>query len=124
MKILVNAYGVKPNTTVTLTTTPGDNVIAYGAKLFFRDKDGNVQERKQWTSKQLESGQATFDFDATGKERYQIDLGAKVKEKATIDTVMTFSKHPPNDNPNQLKLDASEPGDIIRFWDFSPAEGA
>jgi len=120
MRIIVNAYLVKPQTKITFGTTPDDNVIAYGAKLFFKDKNGDIEEKAQWTSDQLENGEATFTFDATGDEAYEIDLGAVVSVMSKIKTEMTFSKHPPGDDPDQLTLDPDEPGDIIRFWRFSP----
>ena|ERR1041384_2977893 len=120
MKILVNAYKVRPNADVTLTTKPDDKIIAYGAKLFFRDKNGKIEERKKWTSSQLENGGATFEFDATGKERYEIDLGAEVDKISTLNTEMKFSQHPPKDDSDQLSLDPNEGGDIVRFWEFTP----
>ena len=120
----MNRYPVDLNTIVTFTAKADENVIAYGAKLFLIDKDGNSHEKEQWLSDELKGG-VKFTFKATGDEGYEIDLGATLDEAAAvIKTTMEFSKHPPSNDSDDLALDPSEPGDIIRYWEFVTKKGA
>lgn len=119
MKRIMNRYPVDPNTTITFTAKADDNVAVYGARLLFIDKDGNEHEQAQWSADQLKSG-AKFEFKATGEEEYEIDLGAELIAAAVIKTTTAFSQHPPKDDTDSVALDPSEPGDIVRFWQFAP----
>ncbi len=79
---------------ITLTTTPGSDVSGYSARLFLFADPNNpaaaITLKNTWHSDALEAG-ATFDFDATGTQVYQIAIGATANSATNLDATFTFS---------------------------------
>jgi len=112
-------YNVSSPTTVTLTTIPGDDVFGYTAKLFrFQNVDdpGDPATIKEWTSEDLEHG-ASFEFDATGSQQYQIALTATAAKATTLDTTVTFSSGI-GPSHHVMALDPTTLNELI--WNFIP----
>ena|SRR5437763_1615344 len=105
---------------ITLTTTPGSDVSGYSAKLFLfadpKNPAAPITLKDTWHSSVLEAG-ATFDFDATGKQLYQIVLVATANSATNLDTTVTFSSGigPSHDQVDLLPNTLNE-----LIWDFRP----
>jgi len=119
MQQMVNAYRVRTGTTVTLTThTAGAAVIGYAARLFHVTVSG-ASPVQDWTRAQLEAGQASFVFDATGTDRYEISMGIDVSADTTLGSTTTFNPAEQPPDGNTLSVSSSE-GLPIRIWFFFP----
>lgn len=79
---------------ITLTTAAGEDVSGYSAKLFLFADPNNpaapVTLKATWSRPVLEAG-ASFDFDASGKQVYQIVLVATANSATNLDATVTFS---------------------------------
>src|SRR6266480_1767518 len=103
----VGTYTLKPNTEVGFSTKkPGEDVVTYVAKLL-KKTEGGTTSVKEWKASDLESG-VKFTFDAKKNERYEIRLAATVLKAAEIDAEVSFSIHPPADDPESVDLDQNE----------------
>jgi hypothetical protein len=117
---IVDIYNVHSPKEITLTTTPGDDVSGYSAKLFLfqdiNDNNDNGTEVRSWNSDELNHG-ATFHFDATGDQQYQIALAATASAATTLDTTVTFSSGIP-DSRHIVPLVTGTLNELT--WNFVP----
>jgi hypothetical protein len=117
---IVDEFNVHAPKKITLTTTPGTDVTGYSARLFLfedpNDPNAAVTLKETWHSNTLAGG-ATFDFDATGTQVYQISLAATANKATNLDTTVTFSSGI-GPSHNQIDLLPNTLNELI--WNFVP----